>query len=94
MWRYLSNDISKCYLDVLQDLISAYNRSYLRSIKMKPSEATKYNEHIALSNLCKTEDEGFINIKYEFGDTVKKKAYVQNYTDEYFVCLVDCLSTD
>lgn len=98
MWKYLAANNSKRYVDVLQDLVSAYNRSYHRSIKMKPAEVTKDNEHIVFNNLYKAKDKGMITFKFKAGDTVRisklrspfKKGYEQNYTDEYFT-VMECL---
>ena len=51
MWRYLTANNSRRYVDILQDLVGSYNRGYHRSIKMAPSEVTKENEQTVFNNL-------------------------------------------
>lgn len=51
MFRYFTAKGTRKYLDVLQDLVSAYNNSYHRSIKMRPIDVN-----------IETEQQAFINI--------------------------------
>ena len=48
MWQYLTAVNSKRYIDVLQDLITSYNNSYHRSIKMRPVDVSRENENKTL----------------------------------------------
>lgn len=92
MWRYLTANNSKRYVS------SSYNNSHHSSIRMKPSEVTKDNEHIVFNNLYRKKDKSLVAFKFKVGDTVRisklrgsfKKGYKQNYTDEYFN-VAECL---
>jgi hypothetical protein len=43
MWRYFTHNTTRRYIDVLQKIISAYNHSYHRIIKMRPIEVNEKN---------------------------------------------------
>jgi len=51
MWRYLTHTSSGRYIDVLPQLVSSYNNTYHRSIKMSPSEVNAQNESVVRSRL-------------------------------------------
>ena len=51
MYRYFTSKGTHRYVDVLQDLVDGYNTSKHRSIKMRPIDVTKRNEHIVRKNL-------------------------------------------
>ena len=92
MYRYLEAQNSKRYIDVIQDLISAYNRSFHRSIKMRPIDATTENEKTVFDNLYGKKDTTPLRFRYKPGDTVRisktrrpfQKGYKQSFTDEFF----------
>lgn len=44
IYRYFTHKQTYRYIDKLQHFVSSYNNTYHRSIKMKPTEVTKYNE--------------------------------------------------
>jgi hypothetical protein len=44
MWRYFSHQNSYRWVDVLQSLVSAYNKAFHRAIQMPPKEVDKDNE--------------------------------------------------
>ena len=44
IWKYFSAKRTYKYIDVIQDLVDGYNKSYHRSIKMSPIQVTKINE--------------------------------------------------
>jgi hypothetical protein len=44
MWRYFTHKSTLRYLDVLDDIVTSYNNSFHRSIKMAPSEVNAQNE--------------------------------------------------
>ena len=44
MWRYFTKNQSVRYLDVLQDFVRSYNKTYHRSIGMAPSEVNGTNQ--------------------------------------------------
>lgn len=85
------------WIDVLPDVIKAYNNSYHRGLKHIPSKVTKVNEADIwikqYSNLVKGK-----NPKFKIGDRVKisvnkrifTKGYLQRWTDEdFFVANID-----
>lgn len=51
MYRYFTYKNTKRYVDVLQNLVSAYNKTPHTTIKMPPAAVTIYNAHIARNNL-------------------------------------------
>ena len=44
MYKYFTAKNTLSYIDVLPQLVSSYNNTYYRSIKMKPTQVTKANE--------------------------------------------------
>ena len=93
MWRYLTSVNSRRYIDVIQDLVCAYNNSYHRSIKMAPIDVNKTNEKIVFINLYKKDAQRSLPVfKFNVGDTVRlsylrgvfRKGYQQTFTDEFF----------
>lgn len=93
MWRYLTSVNSRRYVDVVQDLVNAYNKSHHRSIKMAPSDVNKDNEKLVFNTLYKEKKPPrIVSFKYNVGDTVRisklrgvfRKGYEQTYTDEFF----------
>ena len=92
MYRYLESRNSKRYIDVVQDIITAYNNAYHRSIKMSPIDVTVSNEEIVRNTIYSVKDTAPLRFRYKPGDTVRvsktrmpfDKRYKQNYTDEFF----------
>ena len=99
MWRYFTHANDKRYIDVLDDIVSSYNNSYHRSIKMKPSQVNKKNQDKVFLNLYgfdpnKIDDSNYKQIKINFkvGDKVRiskyknifAKGYTPNWTEEIF----------
>src|SRR5206468_3643467 len=91
MWRYLTHSLSGRYIDILQQLVSSYNNTYHRSIKMAPSEVNSQNEHIVRSRLYPSRNLA-IKWRYGVGQTVrirqKKRLFREGYeaasTEEIF----------
>lgn len=54
LYRYLSYKNTHKYIDVLEDIIEAYNQSYHRIIQMSPSEVNESNRIEVLSNIRKS----------------------------------------
>ena len=92
MWRYLTSVNSRRYVDVVQDLVNAYNNSHHRSIKMSPATVNKDNEKTVFNNLYKLKPQKALSFKLKLGDTVRisklrgvfRKGYEQTFTDEFF----------
>jgi hypothetical protein len=96
MWRYFTKSHKKKYIDVLEDLVSSYNNTYHRSIKMKPSQVNSRNENKVFLNLYGArKDLSVVNPKFKVGDTVRlsknkwhfEKGYTPNWTDEIFTVI-------
>jgi hypothetical protein len=91
MWRYFTHASTGRYIDVLPQLVSSYNNTYHRSIKMTPSEVTAQNEDIVRSRLYQPKQLP-IKWKYKVGQTVRikqskqtfKKGYESAWTEEIF----------
>lgn len=91
MWRYLTHTSSGRYIDVLPKIVSSYNNTYHRSIKMTPSEVTAQNESVVRKRLYPS---NVISPKwrYKIGQTVRikqtkrvfKKGYEPSWTEEIF----------
>ena len=91
MWRYLTHKANGRYIDVLQQLVSSYNNTHHRSIKMTPSEVSAQNESIVRSILYPPQ-KLHIKWRYKVGQTVRikeskrvfKKGYEPSWTEEIF----------
>lgn len=101
MWRYLTSVNSRRYVEVVQDLVNAYNNSHHRSINMTPSTVDKNNEKIVFMHLYKLKPQKPLVFKFSKGDNVRisklrgvfRKGYKQTFTDEHFI-ISECLSRD
>ena len=91
MWRYLTRASTGRYIDVLPQLVSSYNNTYHRSIKMTPSEVNAQNESIVRKRLYPVQN-FTIRWKYNVGQSVRmkqtkrvfKKGYEPSWTEEIF----------
>ncbi|KAI8503792.1 hypothetical protein Bbelb_187630 [Branchiostoma belcheri] len=97
MWKYFTANNTRRYIDVLDDLLEAYNHSYHRSIKRAPVEVTEKNEGLVWHTLY---GEGNTSkplkrrrpFKFKVGDLVRisksklrmEKGYTPNWTTEIF----------
>ena len=97
MYRSFTARGSKRWIDILPDLVNGYNNTPHTSIKYKPNDVNKTNEHLVRRILFPKEKKQKIFTKtyFKIGDTVrilKKKAtfqkgYEQTYSYEVFeVC--------
>jgi len=92
IWRYFTYAKTARYLDVLPDLLIAYNKSYHRSIKMPPVDVNAHNESKVFKRLY--------NVralpktwKFNIGDRVRisesknlfKKGYLKQWSEELLV---------
>src|SRR6059036_753294 len=91
MWRYLTHTSSGRYIDVLPQLVSSYNNTYHRSIKMAPSEVTAQNEAVVRWRLYPSAALP-PKWRYKVGQSVRikqskrvfKKGYEPSWTEEVF----------
>ncbi|KAL6433569.1 hypothetical protein ACFW04_006571 [Cataglyphis niger] len=51
MWRYFTHKNTRRYIDVLQDIVHAYNHTIHSTIKMQPAVVTLENARIARKNI-------------------------------------------
>ena len=97
MFRYFTSKGNRRYLDVLDDLVKAYNESYHRSIKMAPVHVSNNNAKIVFKNLYGFESKREYLRKMKRprltqDDTVRRKydlnihdrGYYPNWTDEIY----------
>ena len=99
MWRYFTKNQSVRYLDVLQDFVRSYNKTYHRSIGMAPSEVNGTNQESVWQRLYGHEGGG--TPKFRIGDRVRiskakrhfEKGYMANWTEELFT-IVDAHRSD
>jgi hypothetical protein len=92
MWRYFTFANTYRYIDILPQLISAYNNSYHSSIKMEPVNVTNDNEQQVRAVLY-PRLEPATHFKYSLGDHVRvskykktfEKGYVPNWSEEIYV---------
>jgi hypothetical protein len=94
MWRYFTYSKTYRYVDVLNDLVTAYNRTYHRSIKMAPEEVGVHNERQVFVTLYgKTVNTATKKAKFKIGDKVRlsktmtafDKSYLPRWTRELFL---------
>lgn len=91
MFRYFTHKSTSRYVDVLQDLVAAYNQSYHRTIKAAPVDVTMKNEIEIRSRTVRRH----LPPKWKFavGDKVRitqarkvfRKGYLPGWTNEIFV---------
>jgi transposase InsO family protein len=91
MFRYFTHRNSNKWVDVLSDLIKAYNSSYHRTIGMAPDDVTSTNENEIAKRMYP--DKPKLVWKYNVGDRVRiskyknifEKGYLKNWSDEMYV---------
>ena len=92
MYKYFTAENTLTYIDVLPKLITSYNNTYHRSIKMKPSQVTKSNEANVWETLYGNDVDKRVRFKFQVGDRVRiskvkrmfEKSYLPNFTKEMF----------
>ncbi len=94
MFKYFTANKTTHYLDVIEDLVKAYNNRKHRSIGMAPNQVTPTNERKVWDYQYGSYVKGQYNVKFKYnvGDIVRistkanqfKKGYLPNYNEEYF----------
>ena len=92
MYKYFTAKNTLTYINVLPQLVSSYNNTYHRSIKMKPSQVTKKNEAKVWDTLYGDDVQKPVRYKFKVGDRVRiskvkrmfEKSYLPNFTEEIF----------
>jgi hypothetical protein len=90
MWRYFTETNSNKYLDILPKLLSEYNNTIHRTIKMTPIEGSQVKNEHKINYMPKVTKE---KPKFKIGDRVRiykykklfSKGYETNWTEEIFV---------
>ena len=67
MYKYFTAKNTLTYINVLPQLVSSYNNTYHRSIKMKPSQVTKANEAQVWDTLYGNDVEKRVRCKFQVG---------------------------
>ena len=91
MWKQFTIQGSYKWVNILDDLVTSYNDSKHRTIKMKPTEVNKENEQTLLETVYKDTSKPKTP-KYHVGDKVRiskvkkkfEKGYTPNWTTEIF----------
>ena len=93
MWKYLTANNTRFYLDVLDQMVKNYNDKVHGTIKMTPKEASKdINRGKVYFNIIRKQDKSRPSIKYKKGDSIRiskykrhfEKGYTPNWTEEIF----------
>jgi len=53
MWRYFTHKNTRRYIDVLQDIVRAYNHTRYSSTRMQPEIVTRKNARVARENIAR-----------------------------------------
>ena len=95
IWKYFTSRNTYKWLDVLPDIVDAYNQSKHRVIKMKPIDVTKENAQLVWERLYGNDDRHKNTLKdVKRGDVVRiskvkgqfEKGYLPNWSrEEFFV---------
>ena len=89
MWKDFTHRNSLKYIDVLPKLVEGYNKSYHRSIKMRPVDVTKENEgEVWLTLYPSNERKPNNKFKFMLWEKVRiakfEKGYLPNWSEEVF----------
>lgn len=99
MWRYFSHQNTKRYIDIIQNIVYAYNHTLHSGTKMKPVDVNNTNANKAYNNLKNRALSQTVNRrnlkkdnKYSVGDYVRvsrtkqtfEKGYEKNFSEEIF----------
>lgn len=102
MFKLFTHMNTKRWINVIDDLLSNYNNSYHRSIRMTPIEASQEKNEKAVYNALFPEKKHKLVIpRFEVGDRVRiskkrkdfVKGYLPNFTQELFI-VTNVLETD
>ena len=89
MWKYFTDNNTNRYVDVLPDLVKAYNNTRHSSIKMTPVEASREKNKLRVWRTLYPDhlERRDINPEFSVGDKVriskKKKTFEKGYTTRW-----------
>ncbi|RWR98921.1 hypothetical protein B4U79_01436 [Dinothrombium tinctorium] len=98
MFKYFTSKGTRKYIDILQDLVTSYNNTTHRTIKMKPVDVNVENEEEVFFNTYKATSvrelvkKSFSKSKFKDGDKVRiryklnpfDKGYYPNWSDSVY----------
>lgn len=94
IYRYFTHNNTRRYLDVLPNIVEAYNQTKHSATKMTPASVTLYNAAQARKNIQLRYEQSSVRktVKYKVGDLVRvsrarnvfEKAYESGWTLELF----------
>ena len=92
IFKYMTANKTKRYIDILPTLVNTYNNTKHRSIKMRPSEVNKENETQVLETLF-PEQNRTLKVHYQIGDKVRivkkyqkfERGFTTNFSNEVFI---------
>lgn len=92
MWKMFSYQGSYKWIPILSTILTKYNNTKHRTIKMCPSEVNKNSEQMLLKSVYKSIKSSIKKAKYKVGDSVRiskykhifEKGYTPNWTTEVF----------
>ena len=95
IYRYFTHKNTRRYIDVLDDVVYAYNHTYHRSIGMAPVDVSAENEERVRHRLYPPKPKTY-KWKFNVGDKVRislskrvfRKGYVGNWSEELFTITV------
>jgi hypothetical protein len=86
LYKYLESTNSKTITNVLPKIISNYNNSYHKTIKMKPIDVNKSNQNKVLKNILEQatiKNRPLINVGDMVRVQLKRKAFDKGYRPKY-----------
>ena len=93
MWKYFTANNTQNYKDALPGMVEKYNNTYYRSIKLKPTDASKpaNHKHIHYALFAKVNARKTTPPKFHVGDKVrivrKKGTFEKGFTPNWRRCL-------
>ena len=85
MYKYFTAKNTLTYINVLPQLVSSYNNTYHRSIKMKPSQVTKTNEAQVWDTLYGDDVQKPVRCKFQVGDRVRISKVKRMFEKSYLI---------
>lgn len=92
MWRYFTHHGTRRWIDVLPQLLHAYNHSFHRILGRRPVDVTRENEMEVWQHIYGKKKKPKKKTKFSVGDLVRlskvkgnfEKGYLPNWTEEEF----------
>lgn len=92
LWRYFTKNNTFRYLEVLPQIVTAYNHTVHQTIKCRPADVNKQNE-LEIFKRAFTLNKTPVHFKFSIGDKVRlnkykkafEKSYVSNWSEEIFL---------